>query len=203
MTDTTELVVRPQRDRIRRLSTTVEALLFVAGEPLATKELARALEATEVEVEAAVEELQKRLDDVGSALQIVAIAGGYQLCTRPQHAETIARLLHRESAKLSRAALETLAIIAYRQPITQPEIEAVRGVSCSSVLRTLVDRSLVAEAGRKQAPGRPILYATTPSFLHYFGLKDLSELPPLEKPETSETDTAGDPAGTAPATEPP
>ena len=102
------------------------------------------------------------------------------MATRPEHAEAVGRLLARSSSKLSRAALETLAIIAYRQPITAPEIDAVRGVSSASVLKTLLERRLIAEAGRKATIGRPTLYATTPDFMHYFGLADLSQLPMIE-----------------------
>jgi segregation and condensation protein B len=175
---------------LRTRAAQAEAVLFVAGEPLSIGEIARALECTSDEAEDALSALQTRLDESGSSLQILSIAGGYQLSTRPAYAEVIGRLLTRETGKLSRAALETLAIIAYRQPITQPEIEAVRGVGCTSVLRTLVERNLIAEAGRKPTVGRPILYATTPSFLHYFALKDLSELPPLEPQEIGSEDAA-------------
>lgn len=161
----------------------VECLLFVAGEPLSFRDIARALQCDELAAEEALRELQIRLGERGSGLQVVNIAGGYQLATRADYAEPIGRLLARGGNKLSRAALETLAIIAYRQPITQPEIEAVRGVNVAGVLKTLLDRRLIAEAGRKQAVGRPILYATTPEFLHYFALSDLGELPPLEEGE--------------------
>jgi segregation and condensation protein B len=161
------------------LSPALECLLFVAGEPLPLSEMARALQCDELTVEEALRALQLELGERGSGLQIISIANGYQLSTRSEHAETIARLLARGSNKLSRAALETLAIIAYRQPITQPEIEAVRGVGVAGVVKNLLDKKLVAEAGRKQVVGRPILYATTPEFLHYFAIADLSELPPL------------------------
>lgn len=167
------------------LAAAVECLLFVAGEPVSFVEMARALDCDAVTAEEALRELQLRLGETGSGLQVVAIAGGYQLATRPHYAEPIGRLLTRGGSKLSRAALETLAIIAYRQPTTQPEIEAVRGVASGSVLKTLVERRLVTEAGRKQTVGRPILYATTPDFLHYFALSDLEELPPLEAAETA------------------
>ncbi len=158
----------------------VECLLFVAGEPLTLGDIARALECDEAAARQAVEDVGRRLAVSGSGLQVVFIAGGYQLATRPEYAECVGRLLTRAAPKLSRAALETLAIVAYRQPITQPEIEAVRGVSVDSVVKTLVDRRLVAEVGRRQAPGRPILYGTTPDFLHYFAIADLNELPPLD-----------------------
>jgi segregation and condensation protein B len=158
----------------------LESLLFVAGEPVPLEVLARALVAEEVEVEAALRSLQVSLSERGSGLQVLRIAGGWQLSTRPEHAEVIGRLLTRGSSKLSRAALETVAIIAYRQPITAPEIEAVRGVSVGSVLKTLLERRLIAEAGRKMTLGRPMQYATTADFLHYFGISDLSQLPVLE-----------------------
>ncbi|HLJ56365.1 MAG TPA: SMC-Scp complex subunit ScpB, partial [Chthonomonadaceae bacterium] len=115
-----------------------------------------------------------------SGLQLLRIAGGWQLATRPEHSETIARLMSRGQSKLSRAAMETLAIVAYRQPITAPEIEAVRGVSAAGVIKTLLERRLIQEMGRKETLGRPILYATTPDFLHYFGIADLAQLPALE-----------------------
>jgi segregation and condensation protein B len=172
------------------LAAALECVLFVAGEPLPIKEMARALQCDELAAEEALRELQLRLGENGSGLQIVTIAGGYQLSTRPDYAEAVGRLLTRGANKLSRAALETLAIIAYRQPITQPEIEAVRGVSGGGVLKTLLERKLVAEAGRKQTVGRPILYTTTPEFLHYFAIGDLSELPPLDEAEASPLELA-------------
>jgi len=158
----------------------LESLLFVSGEPVLLADLARALQADEITVEGALRDLQITLTERGSGLQVVRIAGGWQLATRPEYAEVIGRLMARGSSKLSRASLETLAIIAYRQPITGPEIEAVRGVSASGVLKTLLERRLIQEMGRKESLGRPILYATTPDFLHYFGIADLSQLPALE-----------------------
>lgn len=165
------------------LSATVECLLFVAGEPLAIPDIARAAGVEESAAQAAVDDLQRRLEESGSGLQVVRIAGGFQLASRPEHDEAIARLIARSASKLSRAALETAAIIAYRQPITQPEIEAVRGVASGSVLQTLQNRGLIEDVGRRQAVGRPILYATTRDFLHYFGISDLGELPPLSDAE--------------------
>lgn len=158
----------------------LECLLFVSGEPVPLPDLARALGLDDIATEAAIRSLQIGLTERKSGLQLLRIAGGWQLATRPEYAEVIGRLLARGSNKLSRAALETLAIIAYRQPITAPEIEAVRGVSVGGVLKTLLDRRLIAEMGRKAAVGRPMLYATTPEFLHYFGISDLAQLPALE-----------------------
>ena len=162
------------------LTSALECLLFVAGEPVPIADLARALERSEIETEAGLRTLQAELGERGSGLQVVRIAGGWQLATRAEYATVVARMLTRGSNKLSRAAMETLAIIAYRQPITAPEIEAVRGVSASGVLKTLAERRLIAEAGRKATLGRPMLYVTTPDFLHYFALADLAQLPPLE-----------------------
>ena len=168
----------------------LECLLFVAGEPVTLLDLAKALGVDEIAVEGALRSLQATLSERGSGLQLLKIAGGWQLSTRPEYAETVARLLTRSASKLSRAALETLSIIAYRQPITAPEIEAIRGVSASGVLKTLSERRLITEAGKKMALGRPTLYVTTPDFLHYFGIADLSQLPPLEIDAPSETVSA-------------
>jgi segregation and condensation protein B len=158
----------------------LECMLFVSGEPVTLEELARGIDRDPVDTEMALRSLQASLSERGSGLQLLRIAGGWQLATRPEYSETVGRMLDRGSSRLSRAALETLAVIAYRQPVTAPEIEAVRGVSVSGVLKTLMERRLVREAGKKQAVGRPTLYATTPEFLHYFGITDLKDLPPLE-----------------------
>ena len=158
----------------------LECLLFVSGEPVSLSELARAVQADEIAVEGALRDLQITLTERRSGLQLLQIAGGWQLSTRQEHAETIGRMMARGTNKLSRAAMETLAIVAYRQPITAPEIEAVRGVSASGVIKTLLERRLVQEMGRKETLGRPILYGTTADFLHYFGIADLSQLPMLD-----------------------
>jgi len=166
------------------LASAVECVLFVAGEPLPISEIARALQCNELTAEEALRDLQLTLGERNSGLQVVHIAEGFQLSTLPEYVEPIGRLLTREGGKLSRAALETLAIIAYRQPITVPEIEAVRGVACGGVVKTLAEKRLISEMGRKPTIGRPILYATTQDFLHYFALKDLGELPQLDYVDT-------------------
>lgn len=161
----------------------LEAYLFVAVEPVTPGEIARSLGVEAAAAEEALEDLVNAYARrVNTGLHIVRIAGGYQMATRPVLAEGVARLLAAPGAKarLSKPALETLAIIAYQQPVTQAEVESVRGVSVDGVLKTLGDRRLVKEEGRKAVPGRPILYATTPDFLHYFGLNTLEDLPPLE-----------------------
>lgn len=156
----------------------VEALLFVADAPATLSELARAVGVAEGQVEQAIEVLQERLGK-GSALGVVRLAGGYQLCTKPEFAEMIAGFLQPQRNRLGKSLMEVLAVVAYRQPITLAEIEQVRGVQSDYSVRGLLDRRLVHEVGRKQAPGRPHLYGTTSQFLHQFNLADLSELPPL------------------------
>ena len=174
----------------------VECLLFASGEPLSAREIGKAAglasgASGEMMVHEAVRVLRDRLVRASSGLHIVEIAGGYQMATRPEHAGVVGKLLAPHANRLSRPALETVTIIAYQQPCTQAEIEAVRGVDAGGVLKTLVERDLVKEAGRKAAPGRPILYETTGVFLHYFGLAALSDLPILDEDEVSEaTQTA-------------
>lgn len=155
----------------------LECILFVSPQPVSVKHVAESLDLDELDVERAMTEL--RLDYSNRGLQIVRIAGGYQMCTRPEYAEHVSALLEPERTHLSRAALETAAIIAYRQPITQPEIDAIRGVNSDTVLKTLLERCLIKQVGRRETVGRPILYATTDEFLNYFGLNELSELPEL------------------------
>lgn len=151
----------------------------MSGDPVTAAELARVLQADEANVEFALNHLGDRYLE-GSGLRLQNVAGGWQLTTAPQFAEFVGRLLTRTASRLSRAAMETLAIVAYRQPVTSPEIEAVRGVAASGVLKTLLERGLIAEAGKKMVPGRPMQYVTTPDFLRYFGLTDLTQLPPLD-----------------------
>jgi segregation and condensation protein B len=170
---------------MRSLLGMVEALLFVSGEPLSLKAIAKATEWDEEAVLDALQELQERSINSDSGLQVMEIAGGWQLGTRPEYAPTIGKLLAPHANRLTKPALETVTIIAYRQPLTQAEIEAIRGVGCDGVLKTLTERELIGEVGRKQTPGRPILYGTTPQFLHYFGMASLEELPPLPDEEES------------------
>ena len=171
----------------------LEAYLFVASDPVTPAETARLLGVSAAAVEEALEDIVNAYARrIHSGLHVLRIAGGYQMATRPALAEGIARLLAAPGGKsrLSRPALETLAIVAYQQPVTQAEIEAVRGVSADGVLKTLAERGLVAETGRKEVAGRPILYGTTPEFLHYFGLHTLEDLPPLDDLVPSDADAA-------------
>ncbi len=161
------------------LSVQLEGLLFVAAEPVALAHLAEALDVNSTMVEAALKELEASLLTRGLRLQ--RHAGRFQLTTAPQLAETIERFLGLEATThLSRAALETLAIIAYQQPVTRPQIDAVRGVNSESMLKSLLNKGLIFESGRTEGPGRPILYSTSPEFLQHFGLNSITELPPLE-----------------------
>lgn len=161
------------------LSRALECVLFVATEPVSLQTLLEVLQVDTESLQSAINALRERLQDSG--LQLVQVAGGYQLCTRAEYVDVVARFLQPQPVKLSRAALETVAIIAYRQPVTLPEIEAIRGVQSDGVIRTLLQRGLIEEVGRKPTVGRPLLYATTPQFLHYFGLNSLDELPELEE----------------------
>ena len=159
----------------------IEALIFVSEEPLSAKTLAEVLREERGWVEMAVEELAKEFNDRNGGLMLREVAGGWQFATRPEHHEHVrAFLKSRPSAKLSLAALETLAVIAYKQPITVPEILEIRGVQSSSAIRTLLDKRLIVAKGRKETVGRPMMYGTSKEFLLQFGLKDLSELPSIE-----------------------
>lgn len=156
----------------------VMALLFVADSPTSVSSLATALDYTEGQVEQALELLGKRLKKAGP-LQLVELAGGYQLATKSEYAELISAFLKPQRQRLSRSLMEVLAIIAYKQPMTMAEVEQVRGVQSDYSVRALQERRLVQEVGRRQTPGRPVLYGTTAQFLHQFNMNDLSQLPPL------------------------
>lgn len=160
----------------------VEALLFASETPLEAERIREVLDLADVaEARALVEELRARYGAADSALAIVDIAGGYRVVTRPEIAPWLLRLAKtRTRARLSRPALETLAIVAYRQPVSRPEVDAIRGVNSEAVLENLLERRLIRVAGRKDAPGRPFLYETTREFLVAFGLRDLGDLPKVE-----------------------
>ena len=169
------------------LSIQLEGLLFVAAEPVTLTHLAEALDVDSTMVEAALKELDASLQTRGLRLQ--RHAGRVQLTTAPELAATVERFLGLEATThLSRAALETLAIIAYQQPVTHPQIDAIRGVNSDSMLKSLLNKSLIVESGRTEGPGRPILYSTSPEFLQHFGLNSITELPPLELSENNNHD---------------
>ena len=159
----------------------IEALIFVSEEPLSAKTMAEVLREDRDVVEAALAELAKEFNDRNGGLQLRELAGGWQFATRPEYHEHVrAYLKSRPSAKLSIASLETLAVIAYKQPVTVPEILEIRGVQSPSSIKTLLDKKLIVAKGRKETVGRPMMYGTSKDFLIQFGLKDLSELPSME-----------------------
>ena len=166
----------------------LEALLFVASEPISKSQISEALDIKPKEVEKALEELELAYKEESRGLRLQRFAGKFQIITAPEYASIIEKFLGLEATtKLSRAALEALAIVAYRQPATRPAIDAIRGVNSDGVIRSLLNKGLVEEAGRAETPGRPILYQTTMDFLCHFGLSSLEELPSLEPVESQRT----------------
>ncbi len=159
----------------------IEALIFVSDEPLSATSIADVLKEDSAAIAAAVTDLAREFNARNGGLQLREVAGGWQFATRPEHHEHVrAFLKSRPSAKLSLASLETLAVIAYKQPITIPEILDIRGVQSPSSIKTLLDKRLIVARGRKETVGRPMMYGTSKEFLIQFGLKDLSELPSIE-----------------------
>jgi segregation and condensation protein B len=181
---TAELEAEPANDATpaagERIHAILESLLFAADRPLGIAQLKALLgERDAAVVQAALDRLVAEYAIRGIRLQ--EIAGGWQFRTAPENATWVSRLLAARPVRLGRAQLETLAIVAYRQPITRPEIDEIRGVDCGAVLRTLLDRNLVRILGKKEEPGRPLLYGTTREFLEFFHLKDLRDLPTLRE----------------------
>ena len=168
------------------LESSLEALLFVAAAPVTVAQLAQALDETAETVNDGLRSLEGKYNQ-GSGLSLQWHAGRVQLTTAPVFAAVVEKFLGLEAtARLSRAALETLAIIAYRQPITRPGVDAIRGVNSDGVMKSLLSKGLVQEVGRSEGPGRPILYGTSTEFLQHFGLSSLTELPPFDKVEDAE-----------------
>ncbi len=177
-----DLEIEEKKTRsINEIISIVEALIFVADEPLTVKILAEILDEDREMIESAIDELRQEYEQRESGLQLREIAGGWQISTRTEFHEEIRKFLKtRPSAKLSLAALETLAVIAYKQPATIPEILEIRGVQSASAIKTLLDKRLIVAKGRKETVGKPMQYGTSKDFLIQFGLKDLSELPNIE-----------------------
>ena len=170
-----------EREEIKSI---IESLLFVADGPLAIQKLGEVLEGVgKADLRSTLDELQAELENSRRGIRLVEVAGGYQLRTPKVNADWVKKFLGGRPARMGRATLETLAIIAYRQPITRAEIEAIRGVDVDGVINTLLDRSLIRAVARKDVPGRPFLYGTTPEFLQLFNLKDLTHLPTLKEME--------------------
>jgi segregation and condensation protein B len=191
----------------------VEALLFASETPVEAERIQEVLDLGSAgEARELVRVLTGRLDGQGRALQIIEVGGGYRLVTRPEVAPWLVKLARsRTRSRLSRSALETLAIVAYRQPVSRPDIDAVRGVNSEAVLDNLLDRRMIRIAGRKDSPGRPFLYETTRDFLVAFGLRDLTDLPKVEgelvipeaAAEAASADAPADTTESAPATDSP
>ena len=167
----------------QELKSAIEALLFVSGNPLSLDRLKGIFEDVPKErIEEQAESLRREYESRQSGVMVAAVAGGYQLATQPDLAPWIRKFRAvKVSTRLSRPALETLAIIAYKQPITRTEVEAIRGVNIGGIVRNLMERRLVKIVGKKDVPGKPMLYGTSMEFLQYFGLKDLSALPTLKE----------------------
>ncbi len=160
----------------------LEALLFVSGEPVTLADLKGAVDMPEAEVKQILEELIGEYGEKNSGILITEIAGGYRMITNPSYSQWIKKFKNTSASnKLSMPALETLSIIAYKQPIIKAELEQIRGVNSDGVIKTLLDRRLIKIMGRKEMPGKPLLYGTTREFLQYFGLKELTDLPTLKE----------------------
>ncbi len=169
----------PELDDILQIT---EALLIATPEPLTQARFNFSLQRNDIDLAEIVAELQNRFQEQTRPIEVVMVAGGYQLVTRPEYQAYIKHLFRKESRlSLTRAALETLAVVAYRQPVTRIEIDQIRGVNSGSVLHTLLEKELVAIKGRDEGAGRPLLYGTTPAFLQAFGLNRLGDLPKLKE----------------------
>jgi len=167
----------------QQLKSAIEALLFIGGGPLSVERLKGIFEdASKEQIEAQLQALKADYDGRGAGVMLAEVANGYQLATCPEQAPWVRKFKTvKVATRLSRPALETLAIIAYKQPVTRPEIEAIRGVNIGGLVRNLMERRLVKIVGKKDVAGRPLLYGTSVEFLQYFGLKDLSSLPTLKE----------------------
>lgn len=159
----------------------LEALLFASGDPISANRLAKILGVDEENILQLITEMRDAMEPVQRGLTIVEVAGGYQLCTKTQFSDVIDQLGCVQDAKLTAAAMETLSIIAFRQPVTRQEIEQIRGVNVDKIVNQLVERRLVKEMGRKETAGRPILYGTTEEFLQCFGLNTIQDLPDISQ----------------------
>lgn len=167
-----------ERDRQKTL---IEAILFLKEEPVRLEKIAHILELSQEETREMIYELQQELAGAARGVRIFEVAGGFQMGTPPELAEDLESSFGEDgSGSLSNASLETMAIIAYKQPVTRVEVESIRGVKCDHVLDNLLKRRLIKVSGRKEGPGRPLIYCTTPDFLKYFGLKELQDLPALD-----------------------
>jgi segregation and condensation protein B len=181
----------PDSTQSRTLEPSIEALLFVTPTAVSSRQIANVLGVTPRVVEKALKSLENEFKNRG--IRIQKSRGGYQLTTAPEFANLIENFLNLNiTSKLSQASLETLAIIAYQQPVTRPMIDSIRGVNSDSVIKNLLSKGLIEEAGRSESPGRPILYTTSPEFLQHFGLSSLKKLPALSLPEIIRHETSAE-----------
>jgi segregation and condensation protein B len=177
----------------------LEAIIYAADEPATIEQLAAALDAEKLAVQSSLDELVASYASEDRGIEVRAVAGGYKMYTKPQHHDVVRRFIKslRPPLRLTMPALETLAVISYKQPVTAPEIQEIRGVNTSGVLKTLLDKRLITTAGRKEVIGRPILYRTSKEFLMRFGLSDLQELPSLKEFEALAREALGSDEGLA------
>ena len=173
-------------DDVGNIKPRVEALLFASPTALSVEELVMAIDGVSgEEVLSVIEELRRECDSPDRGIKIVKVGGGFQICTKPEYVYCVQKLFQeRKEIRLSKAALETVAIVAYRQPITKPEIEEIRGVDVGGVLHTLLERGLIETKGRSKSVGRPLLYGTSDQFLNYFGLNSLDDMPSMDELES-------------------
>lgn len=185
----------------KELRAALEAIIYVADEPATPEQMARALGVDKAEVRAALEELAAFYAGDERGIEVKKVAGGYRFATKVQHHESLRRFIKslQPPVRLTMPALETLAVIAYKQPVTLPEINEIRGVNCGGVIQTLLDKRLIVTAGRKAVVGRPILYRTSKDFLLRFGLNDVEDLPSLKEFEQLAKAALGADEGIAPA----
>jgi len=188
----------------KELRAALEAIIYVADEPATVDQMARAVGAEKAEVRAALEELAAFYQSDERGVEIKKVAGGYRFATKVQHHESLRRFIKslQPPVRLTMPALETLAVIAYKQPVTLPEMNEIRGVNCGGVIQTLLDKRLITTAGRKAVVGRPILYRTSKEFLLRFGLNDMDDLPSLKEFEQLAKAALGADEGIAPSEAP-
>ena len=177
---------------MKKLQSTLEAVLFAVGEPIEIERLSQSLEVDELLLSQMLDNLQAKYDEEESGICLLKLENKYQLCSRKEYADEVRKVLEvKRNAPLSQAAFEVLAIIAYNQPVTKSFVEQIRGVDCSAVISSLLQKSLIEERGRLDLPGRPLIYGTTPDFLRCFCISSLEELPSLPD-KTSDTENSDD-----------
>ncbi len=186
-----------QKENLKQI---VEAVIFASDEPITVEQLTAIVEdATRGQVKSVLDELNLEYAQTDRAFQIIHVAGGVQLVTRDQYASWVKKLFIKKSSnRLSQAALETLSVVAFKQPVSKPDISSIRGVNCDGVVKTLLERKLIAISGRGEGPGRPLLYKTTKEFLRYFGINSVDDLPKLREIEELVKEEAIDQEADAP-----